>query len=245
MKKDNNIVKATIKIKDINEDFSEEINNNMKIVIYAEHSKSYGKNCMFENYITKKFNARADKYIIAKAQLDFIDVDQIDSQSVVEILRRDLNKVCLDFKKKYPDAKLEKSYSFNYALDYNSNEKKAEILSIALMRVTDKYTRVQYSPIIPLTEEKYLMLIGKKNNTAEGKFLNDILTEKIIGNELFGLIGYLTNGKFNTANLYTENLLDIIPEYKNEKGSRKKVLKYKKYKSTTKKYLESIKLAIQ
>ena len=243
--KKENYTKQTIKVKSFEEDLTDEINNEMGIILLVEHSKSFVKQNIFDNYITNIYKGRADKYIIVKMQADFITLDKIKPESVVAILKEDINKKYNELMQKYPNASIKRAYSFNYALDYNEKARKAEIMSIALLRTSETYALVQYSPIISIPEEKYFMLMGKYNDTEEGKLLNDIILEKVIGNELFGLIGYLTDGKYNTANLYTENLLDILPQYKDVQKARSKNLKYKKYNSTTEKYLSSLKKEVE
>ena len=113
-------------------------------------------------------------------------------------------------------------------------------MTITLMRVTNDYSRVQFSPIVSISKEQYNMLMGK-DESQEGKLLYDILTEKRMGIEQFGLIGYLTNGKFKTYNMYMESLADLIPEYKNEDKFRPKLLEYKNYRTSKSAYLFSIK----
>lgn len=160
--------------------------------------------------------------------------------NLVDILKADLNKVYNEFKERYPEALLEKPFSFNYALDFSENTQKGEIMSITLMRVSEEYSRVQFSPIVTLTKEQYNMLNGK-DDSEEGKLVYDILTEKRMGIEQFGLIGYLTDGKIKTHNMYMEGLLDLLPEYKNEEGYRPKVLEYKNYRTSKVAYIYSIK----
>lgn len=230
-----------IVIKNINEDFSKEVATKKKIIILVEHSKSYAKTYTFLKYINKQFQKRGDKYVVALAQEDFIPVEDLKPQKVIEILQRDLEKNFKAFKERYPDALMEKPYSFNYALDYSEKSKKAELMSIVVLRATNAFYRVQYSPIVPITEEQYLMIKGEKNDTEEGKLLNDIMTEELMGIELYGIVGYLTSGKMKTGNIYMENLLDLLPEYKGVEGSRDKLLKYKKFRATKDAYLKSLK----
>ncbi len=232
--------KIEIPIKNINDDFSEEIKKRKRIIILVEHSKSYAKEYSFKTYINKRFKLNGNKYTIAVAHLDFINIENLDSKHVIEKLKDDLNKVYNDFKAKYPNAILEKPYSFNYAIDYSPKTQKAEIMTIALMRVTDEYTRVQFSPIITISKKTYDMLMGK-DTSQEGKLLYDILTEKRMGIEQFGLIGYLTNGKYKTYSMYMESLMDLIPEYKNETIFRPKLLEYKNYRTSKNAYMFSIK----
>lgn len=241
MNKRNDREKTDIIIKNITEDFTKEIQDRMKIIILVEHSKSYAKTYTFAKYINKRFAKRGDKYIIALAQEDFIDIDKMNPQSVIDILQQDVEKHYNAFKEKYPDALMEKTYAFNYALDYSEKSKKAELMSIAVMRISSSYVRVQFSPIVALNEDQYLKITGKKNDEEEGKLLNDIMTEKLFGIELFGIVGYLTNGRMKTGNLYMENLSDILPEYQNVEGSRDKILRYKKFRATKEAYLKSLK----
>ncbi|MBO5477641.1 MAG: hypothetical protein J6A15_07815 [Clostridia bacterium] len=230
-----------IGIKNINEDFTQEIKDRMKIIILVEHSKSSAKPYTFLKYANKKFEKRGDKYIVALAQEEFIDVVNTSPKDVIDILRRDMEKHYKAFKEKYPDAIMEKAYTFNYALDYSEKSKKAELFSVALVRISNTFVKSQISPIVPLTEDQYLKIIGKKNDEEEGKLLNDIINERVMGIELFGIVGYLTNGKIKTGNLYMENLLDIFPEYENVIGTRGKLLKYPKFRSRLKDYLKSLK----
>lgn len=241
MNKRNNRERTEITIKNINEDFTVDIQDRMKIIILVEHSKSYAKTNTFLRYINKQFQKRGDKYIVALAQEDFIGIDKMDPQSVIEILQRDVEKHFVAFKEKYPDALMEKAYSFNYALDYSEKSRKAELMSIAAMRVSKTFVKIQFSPIVPLTEDQYLKITGMKNDEEEGKLLNDVMTEKLFGNDLYGIVGYLTNGKMKTANLYMENLLDIMPEYQNVYKSRDKVLRYKNYRTRCNDYAEHLK----
>lgn len=234
-------LKDEIIIKDIREDFSEEIKDKKRIIILVEHSKSYAKTYVFAKYINKRFKNKGRKYVIALAQEEFIDVNRLDSKCVISVLKEDMNKNYKDFKERYPEALMEKVYSFNYALDYSEKTNKAEIMSITLIRLSNEYSRVQYSPIIPISKEVYLRLIGKDKNTEEAKLLHDIITEKVMGIELYGLIGYLTEGKYKTANIYMENLLDIIPDFKMLEESRAKTLRYKKFRATKSAYMKSLK----
>ena len=55
MKNQNN-KKEPIEIKDINDDFSNEVKNRKRIIILVEHSKSYAKEYAFKTYINKRFN---------------------------------------------------------------------------------------------------------------------------------------------------------------------------------------------
>lgn len=229
-----------IEFKDITEDFTKEIEERKRIIILVEHSKSYAKEYAFKTYVNKRFQYRGDKYIVAVAHLDFIPVEELKPSNLVDILKADLNKVYNEFKNRYPDSILEKPFSFNYAIDCSEKSKKCEIMTIALMRVSEEYSRVQFSPIVTLTKEKYNMLLGK-DDSQEGRLLYDLITEKRMGIEQFGLIGYLTDGKFKTYNMYMECLLDLIPEYKNDEVFRPKALEYKNYRTSKNAYLFSIK----
>ena len=158
-----------------------------------------------------------------------------------EQTRKKVSDVTFDeFKERYPEAKLEKPFSFNYAIDYSEKTQIGEIMTVALMRVSQEYARTQISPIVKLTKKQYEMLIGK-DESYEGKLLNEILTEKRMGIEQYGLIGYLTNGKFKTHNMYMEGLLDLLSEYRNEEKFRPDVLEYKNYRTSQNSYLFSIK----
>lgn len=229
-----------IEFKDITDDFSKDIEDRKRIIILVEHSKSYAKEYAFKTYINKRFQFKGDKYIVAVAHLDFIPVEKLKPSNLVDILKSDLNKIYNDFKEKYPNALLEKPFSFNYALDFSEKTRKGEIMTVALMRISEEYSRVQISPIVTLTEEKYNMLLGK-NDSKEGRLVYDLITEKRMGIEQFGLIGYLTDGKFKTYNMYMESLLDLIPEYRNEEVFRPKALEYKNYRTSKNAYLFSIK----
>lgn len=229
-----------IPFKDINDDFSKDIEQRKKIIILVEHSKSYAKEYAFKTYINKRFQFKGNRYTVAVAHLDFIDVYKLAPSTVIDILKEDLNRVYDEFKASHKDAILEKAFSFNYALDYSPKTQKGEIMTITLMRVTNDYSRVQFSPIVSISKEQYNMLMGK-DESQEGKLLYDILTEKRMGIEQFGLIGYLTNGKFKTYNMYMESLADLIPEYKNEDKFRPKLLEYKNYRTSKSAYLFSIK----
>ena len=70
------------------------------------------KNILLKTYINKRFKLNGNKYTIAVAHLDFINVENLNSKHVIEILKNDLNKVYNDFKSKYPDALLEKTFFF-------------------------------------------------------------------------------------------------------------------------------------
>lgn len=238
--KKNNFKKEAIEIKDINDDFSKEISERKKIIILVEHSKSYEKEYAFKSYVNKRFESRGDKYVIAIAHLDFIAIEKLNPSNLVDILKNDLNKVYKEFKEKYPDALLEKPFSFNYAIDYSEKTEVGEIMTVVLMRVSEEYSRVQISPIVKITKEQYNMLIGK-DDTEEGRLLYDIFTEKRMGIEQYGLIGYLTNGKMKTHNMYMEGLLDLLPEYRNEETFRPDLLEYKNYRTSQSAYLFSIK----
>lgn len=232
--------KVEIPFKDITEDFSSDIETEKKIIIFVEHSKSYAKEYAFKTYINKKFQYRGDKYIVAIKHLEFIPLENINSSRVAEILKTDLEIAYNDFKEKYPNAKLEKAYSFNYAIDYSEKSKKGEIMTIGIMKTSENYTRVQFSPIVAITKVQYDMIMGK-DDSKEGKLLNDIILEKRMGIEQYGIIGYLTNGKIKTHNMYMECLLDLMSEYKNEEKFRPKILEYKNYRVSRNAYLYSIK----
>ncbi len=235
-----NIEKVEFEIKDINEDFTKEVEEGKRIIIYVEHSKSYAKEYAFKKYISKYFEYKSDKFVIARAQFELIPIDNLKPAEVYEILRSDLNNVYSEFKNRYPDAKCKKAYAFNYALDYSSKTNKAEIMTVALLRISDEYARVQISPIVPVTKEQYDMLIGL-DNSPEGVLLHELMTEQRMGIEQYGVVGYLSNGKVKTHNMYMEVLLDLMPEYQNQDGFRTKSLKYKNYRTSKSAYLFSIK----
>ena len=67
--------KIEIPIKDITDDFSEEIEKRKRIIILVEHSKSYAKEYCFKTYINKKFKLNGNKYTIVIAHLDFINIE--------------------------------------------------------------------------------------------------------------------------------------------------------------------------
>lgn len=235
-----NQIRVELEVKDINDDFSKEIEQRKKIIILAEHSKSYAKEYAFKAYANKRFKYRGDKYVIAIAHLDFIPLENLKPNVLFEILKNDLNKVYDEFVSRYPNALLEKPFSFNYALDYSEKTNKAEIMTIAVMRTSEGFARVQFSPIAPITKEQYDMILGKVD-TEEGRLLHDIMTEKRSGIEQYGIVGYLTDGKIKTHNMYMEVLMDLIPDYKNVDGFRTKLLEYKNYRVHKSAYLFSIK----
>lgn len=232
--------KENIEVKDINDDFSEEISKRKKIIILVEHSKSYAKEYAFKCYINKRFNSMGEKYVIAIAHLDFIDIRNLKPSEVVDKLKEDLNKVYKEFKEKYPNSILEKPFSFNYALDFSEKTQTGEIMTVVLMRASEQYSRVQFSPIVKLTKKQYDMLVGK-DDSDEGKLVNDLLMERRIGIEQYGLIGYLTDGKIKTHNMYMEGLIDLLPEYREDETFRPNVLEYKNYRTSRNAYLFSIK----
>lgn len=240
IKEDKKKDRIEIEFKDIQEDFTKDIQDRKRIIILVEHSKSYAKEYAFKTYVNKRFQYKGDKYVVAVAHLDFIPVKELKPSNLVDILKADLNKVYNEFKNRYPDSILEKPFSFNYAIDYSEKSKKGEIMTVALMRVSEEYSRVQISPIVTLTQEKYNMLLGNDEST-EGKLVYDLITEKRMGIEQFGLIGYLTDGKFKTYNMYMECLLDLIPEYRNDEVFRPRALEYKNYRTSKNAYLFSIK----
>ncbi len=235
-----NQVRIELEVKDINDDFSKEIEQRKKIIILVEHSKSYAKEYSFKAYANKRFNYRGDKYVIAIAHLDFIPLEQLKPNVLFDILKNDLNKVYNEFVIRYPDALLEKPFSFNYALDYSEKTNKAEIMAMAVMRTSDEFARVQFSPIVEISKEQYDMILGRVD-TDEGKLLHDIMTEKRTGIEQYGIVGYLTDGKIKTHNMYMEVLSDLIPDYKNVDCFRTKMLEYKNYRTNKSAYLFSIK----
>ena len=238
--KNKNNKKEPIEIKDINDDFSNEVKNRKRIIILVEHSKSYAKEYAFKTYINKRFNSRGEKYVITIAHLDYLNVDELNPSEVAEKLKADLNKVYDEFKAKYPGALLEKPISFNYALNYSSKSNMGEIMTVVLMRISDEFCKIQISPIVKISKKQYDMILGK-DKSDEGKLVREIFTEKRFGIEQYGLIGYLTDGKFKTHNMYMEGLLDLINESRSNEEFRPNVLEYKNYRASKNAYLFSIK----
>ena len=115
-----------------------------------------------------------------------------------------------------------------------------EIMTVVLMRISDEFCKIQISPIVKISKKQYDMILGK-DQSDEGKLVREIFTEKRLGIEQYGLIGYLTDGKFKTHNMYMEGLLDLINESRSNEEFRPNVLEYKNYRASKNAYLFSIK----
>ena len=125
-------------------------------------------------------------------------------------------------------------------MDYSEKNKRGELMAVAIKRIDEGYVRSQFSPIINLTEKQYRGLIGE-DDSKDGILLRDILTEKRLGIEQYGLAGYLTDGKLKTYDLYMQSLLDIIPNYKGIGENKKRKMVYANYRASMRAYLFSIK----
>ena len=226
--------------KDFYEDFTEEVEKGKRIIIFLSHGVSYAKEYSFLAYTNKQFNRKKDKYIVAIKHLDRIECEKMKPIEVIEILQKDINQAYDEFSKRYPDAKLEKPAAVTYAMDYSEKNKRGELMAIAIKRIDETYVRSQFSPIINLTEKQYKGLIGE-DDSKEGTLLRDILTEKRLGIEQYGLAGLLTDGKLKTYDLYMQSLLDIIPNYKGIGENKKRKMVYANYRASMRAYLFSIK----
>lgn len=232
-------IRGALEIRDFYEDFDQEIENGMKVVLYVEHSGVFAKQDTLKNFVSRKYENRKERFIVAKKRVDMIPPEKMDYKTNLEIQRRDLDDAYNEFKARYPEAKIDRGFSFNYVIEHSDKTNKSEIMVLAVMYTKPELLRYQVSPIINITNEQYEMLMGRVD-TEEGRRVNGILKEELIGNEMFGLIGYLTDGKYTSANLYLETLLDIEPDLEGVNCLRPNYLKYKKYSSTTEKYLSNL-----
>ncbi len=228
-----------LQVVNFDDDLSEIVERKQNVIIYVEHSNSSVKRITLRKYLNQKYNMRADKFIVVQKQFDSIPVSKMSPEEVLKILTDDLKFTYNELLTRYPSIRIEKGITFNFALCFSHKSKKGEFFNLALMLIDDKYIRQQISPIITIDEKTYNMLIGK-DKSKEGKLLYDIMQEKTIGYENFGIPGYISNGKYMASNLYLETLLDIIPEYRGERKLRSKALKYAKQKSTKDKYVKNL-----
>lgn len=232
--------RGALKIKEFDEDVSSEVEKGTRFVLYVEHSEVLAKLDAFRNFATRKYRRDVEHVMIIRKKLSKIAPEDMSPENVVETLTNDLRNVYKEFLEKYPNAIIDKCYAFNHAIDYSEKTRKAEFMSIAIVNINGELCRTQISPIISITEEQYKSMLGQVD-TEEGKRLHEIINERILGNEMYGITGYLSNSKYPQANLWVENLHDLDLCYRNGIKLRSRTLKYNKYYSTTEKYLESLK----
>lgn len=230
--------KIKINTKEINEDFSEEIKKGQKIIILVEHSKSTAKLEVFKRYIERRFYKNLSSYVIAVARKEQIPTNRMKPNFVMNLLENDMKSEYDEFSKRYPEANIENIYAFHYCIDM-CEDGSGEIMSVALMRIRDEYYKVEFSPIVPITKFEYEALVNSADD-EKSIFLHNIVTEELMGDELYGLIGYLTHGKFTTLDMYMQNLCDIIPILRDIQKRRSKVVKYKKHKVNDNIYINSL-----
>ncbi len=231
--------RADVIIKEINEDFSKDIEDNKKIIILVEHSKSPSKIEVFKRYIERRFYKNISEYVIAIARKEQIPTNRMKPSYVTNLLEEDMKEEYENFIAKYPKAKIDSEYTFHYCIDL-ADDSKGEIMSVALLRIKDGFCKIEYSPIIPISSNQYNAIVNGNEENEEDILLHNIMTEQLIGDDLYGIVGYLTNGKFTTLDMYMQNLCDIIPILKNMPKRRSKVINYKKHKINNKIYLDSL-----
>lgn len=226
--------------KDYYEDFTEDVEQGKRIIIFLSHGASYAKEYSFLAYVNKQFNRRKNKYIVAIKHLDRIEFENMKPYDVVNRLQIDSNEAYNEFLKRYPDAKLEKPSAVNYAMDYSEKNKRGELMAVAIKRIDEDHVRSQFSPIINLTEKEYRGLLGQ-DDSQEGILLRELITEKRMGIEQYGLGGFLTDGTVKTYDMYMQSLLDIVPNFKGVGEFKKRKLVYANYRASKRAYLFSIK----
>ncbi len=232
------MAKINVVVKDIDDDFSFEIENNKKVIILVDHSISSVKLEVFKRYIQRRFYKNIDEYVIAVAKKEKIPTNRMKPGFVINLLDTDMKEVFKDFKSKNEGIRVEAEYSFHYVADVCENGR-GELMSVALMRTKDGYNKVEFSPIVKLTASQYNAIING-GETEEEKLIHGIITEEIMGDELYGLAGYITKGEVTTLDMYMQNLCDIVPILKKMQKRRKEIVKYKRHKINNKIYLNSL-----
>lgn len=233
------MAKVDIIIKDIEEDFSEYIENDKKIIILVEHSKSPAKLEVFKRYIERRFYKNISDYIIAIARKDKIPTNRMKPTYITNLLEANMKEEYEKFLTRYPKAQIDSEYSFHYCIDL-ADDASGELMSVALLRIKDGFCKLEYSPIIKITQNQYDAIVNRNEKTDEDVLIHNIMKEELMGDELYGIVGYLTNGKFTTLDMYMQNLCDIIPILKKMPKRRSKVINYKKHKINNKIYLDSL-----
>ena len=232
------MAKVNVVIKNIDDDFSFEVDNNKKVIILVDHSVSNAKLEVFKRYIERRFYKNIDEYVIAVAKKEQIPTNRMKPGYVINLLEEDMNSTYDFFVQRNEGIKIETEYAFHYAADISENGT-GELMSVALMRTKDGFNKVEFSPIIKLSLKEYDAIVNG-GESDEDNLIHSIIKEKTIGDELYGLVGYLTNGKFTTLDMYMQNLCDIVPILRKMQKRRKQVIKYKKHKVNNKIYLDSI-----
>ena len=232
------MAKVNVVIKNIDDDFSFEIENNKKVIILVDHSISSAKLEVFKRYIERRFYKNIDDYVIAVAKKNQIPTNRMKPGFVINLLEEDMKNTYEEFTKKNVGIKVETEYAFHYVADVAENLT-GELMSVALMRTTDGFNKVEFSPIVKLTAKQYEAIVNGGED-EEDSLIHNIVKEEIQGDELYGLVGYITKGEFTTLDMYMQNLCDIVPIFKKMQKRRKEVVKYKKHRINNKIYMSSI-----
>ena len=231
--------KNGITVRDFYEDFSQEVEDEKKIIIFVTHGLSYAKEYCFTTYTNKIFNRKKNKYFIACKHLPRFEYENMKPKEVIDKMQQDVNEAYDEFLRRYPNAKLEKPSCVNFAVDLSQDGKRAEFMAIALKRIDENYSRTQFSPIIPITIEQYKAIRGE-DDSKEGQLLRDLVTEKRTGIEQYGIGGYLSNGKLKTYDMFMQSLLDIVPNYKDIANKKRRKVVYANYRVNMRAYMYSI-----
>ena len=157
---------------------------------------------------------------------------------VINLLEEDMKNTYEEFTKKNVGIKVETEYAFHYVADVSENLS-GELMSVALMRTNDGFNKVEFSPIVKLTAKQYEAIVNGGED-EEDSLIHNIVKEEIQGDELYGLVGYITKGEFTTLDMYMQNLCDIVPIFKKMQKRRKEVVKYKRHRINNKIYMSSI-----
>ena len=232
------MAKVNVVIKNIDDDFSFEVENNKKVIILVDHSISSAKLEVFKRYIERRFYKNIDEYVIAVAKKEQIPTNRMKPGYVINLLEEDMKSVYEDFLKKNEGIIVDTEYSFHYVTDV-AEDRSGELMSVALMRTKDGFNKVEFSPIIKLKANEYDAIVNG-GESEEEKIIHSIVTEQVKGDELYGLSGYLTNGKFTTLDMYMQNLCDIVPILRKMQKRRSEVVKYKRHKINNRIYLNSL-----
>ena len=232
------MAKVNVVIKNIDDDFSFEIENNKKVIILVDHSISSAKLEVFKRYIERRFYKNIDDYVIAVAKKNQIPTNRMKPGYVINLLEEDMKNVYEDFLKKNEGIIVDTEYSFHYVADVSENLS-GELMSVALMRTNDGFNKVEFSPIVKLTAKQYEAIVNGGED-EEDSLIHNIVKEEIQGDELYGLVGYITKGEFTTLDMYMQNLCDIVPIFKKMQKRRKEVVKYKRHRINNKIYMSSI-----
>ena len=111
------MAKVNVVIKNIDDDFSFEIENNKKVIILVDHSISSAKLEVFKRYIERRFYKNIDDYVIAVAKKNQIPTNRMKPGFVINLLEEDMKNTYEEFTKKNVGIKVETEYAFHYVAD--------------------------------------------------------------------------------------------------------------------------------